>query len=71
MSEYDHQYEVLSENSRAVIVVSASVKEDEGRPRSHFHKPIASACHVTPCCEQALFLHKCFFDFVFPFGCDG
>jgi hypothetical protein len=27
----------------------------EGRPRSHFRKPIASVCHVTPLCEHALF----------------
>jgi hypothetical protein len=26
---------------------------------------------VTPRCEQALFLHERFFDFMFPFGCDG
>jgi hypothetical protein len=31
----------------------------EGKPRSHFHKPIASACHVTPRCEHTLHL-KCF-----------
>jgi hypothetical protein len=43
----------------------------EGRPRSHFRKPIASDCHVTPRCEHALFLHECFFDFVFRFVCDG
>jgi hypothetical protein len=30
----------------------------QGRPRSHFCKPIASACHVTPRCEHALFLHE-------------
>jgi hypothetical protein len=35
------------------------------KPRSHFRKPIASVCHVTPLCEHALFLHECFFDFVF------
>jgi hypothetical protein len=32
----------------------------EGRPRSHFHKPIASVCNVTPHCKQALFLQECF-----------
>jgi hypothetical protein len=32
----------------------------KGRPRSHFLKPIASACHVTLCCERALSLHECF-----------
>jgi hypothetical protein len=46
----------------------------EGRPRSHFRKPIASVasvCHMTPLCEHALFLHKCFFNFVFCFVCEG
>jgi hypothetical protein len=47
------------------------VKEDEGRPRSHFCKPTASVCHVTPRCEHTLFLHEYFFDFVFHFVCDG
>jgi hypothetical protein len=37
----------------------------EGRPRSHFHKPIASVCHVISCYEHILFLPECFFDFVF------
>jgi hypothetical protein len=37
----------------------------EGRPRSHLCKPIASVCHMTPRCEHALFLHECFFNFVF------
>jgi hypothetical protein len=40
----------------------------DGKPRSHFHEPIASVCHVTPRCEHALFLHECFFDFVFVFS---
>jgi hypothetical protein len=26
---------------------------------------------MTPCCEPALFLHKCFFDFRVSFFCDG
>jgi hypothetical protein len=43
----------------------------EGRPRSCFQKPIASVCHMIPRCEQALFLHECFFAFVFRFVCDG
>jgi hypothetical protein len=43
----------------------------EGRPGSHFHKPIASVCHVTPRYEHALFLRKCLFDFVFYFVCNG
>jgi hypothetical protein len=43
----------------------------QGRPRSHFRKPIASVCHVTPRCEHALFLYEYFSDFVFPFLCDG
>jgi hypothetical protein len=43
----------------------------EGRTRSHFHKPIASVCHVTLRCEHALLLHESFFNFVFCFVCDG
>jgi hypothetical protein len=42
----------------------------EGRPRSHFRKPIASVCHVTPRWEHAMFLHKCFLDFMCRFVCD-
>jgi hypothetical protein len=42
----------------------------EGKLRSHFRKPIVSVCHVTRRCEHALFLHECFFDFVFRFFCD-
>jgi hypothetical protein len=34
----------------------------EGRPRSHFRKPIVSVCHVTPRCEHALLLHEWFSD---------
>jgi hypothetical protein len=45
---------------------SAKVKE---RPKSHFRKPTASVCHVTPRCEYALFLQD-FFHFVFIFVCD-
>jgi hypothetical protein len=37
----------------------------EGRPWSHFRKPIASVCHVTPHCERALTLHECFFNSCF------
>jgi hypothetical protein len=29
----------------------------EGRPRSHFQKPVPSVCQVTLCCEHSLFLH--------------
>jgi hypothetical protein len=44
-----------------VIVVTASVKEDErGRPTSHFRKPIPSVCHVTPHCEHAFFYASAF-----------
>jgi hypothetical protein len=43
----------------------------EGRQRSHFRKPIASVCHVTPCCENSLFLQECFINFVFRFVRDG
>jgi hypothetical protein len=57
---------VLWETSGTVIVVRW-----EGRPRSHFSKPIASVHHVTPCSEHTLFLHECSFDFVFRFVCDG
>jgi hypothetical protein len=57
---FDAKYEVLLESSWTVTVVTALVKEGEGRPRSHFHKPIASVCHVTPCREHALFLHNAF-----------
>jgi hypothetical protein len=42
----------------------------ERKPRSHFHKLIASVCHVTLCCECTLFLHECFFNFMFHFACD-
>jgi hypothetical protein len=78
--DYDHAlsvfsgektYEVLSESSWTVIVVTALVKVDKGRPRSDFCKPIASVYHVTPGCEHALFLHKCFFDIMFCFVCNG
>jgi hypothetical protein len=65
-------YEVLSESSQTVTVVTASMKEDErGGPKSHFPKATASVCHMTLRCEHALFLHKCFFNFVFPFSCNG
>jgi hypothetical protein len=43
----------------------------EGRPSSHLRKTIASVCHVTPFCKQALFLHECFSDFLCRFVCDG
>jgi hypothetical protein len=42
----------------------------EGRPRSHFWKPIAFVCHVRPHCEHTLFIHECFFDFTFHFVSD-
>jgi hypothetical protein len=32
----------------------------EGRPRSHFRKPVVSVCHVTPRCEHALFYTSAF-----------
>jgi hypothetical protein len=38
---------------------------------SHFHKPIASVCHMTPLCEDELFLQEFFFDFMFHFVCNG
>jgi hypothetical protein len=37
----------------------------------HFHKPIASVCHVSLHFEHALVLHECYFDFMFRFVCDG
>jgi hypothetical protein len=43
----------------------------DGMPRSHFRKPIISVYHMTQHCEHALLLHKCFFDIVFHFVCDG
>jgi hypothetical protein len=43
----------------------------KGEAEITLRKPIASVCHVTPHCEQALFLHECFFDFVFHFVCNG
>jgi hypothetical protein len=63
-------YKVVLESSQTLIAVTALMKE-EGRPRSHFHKPIASVCHMTPRCENALLLHECFSNFVFCFDCDG
>jgi hypothetical protein len=30
-----------------------------------FRKSVATVYHVTPRCELALFLHECFFEFVF------
>jgi hypothetical protein len=41
------------------------VKEDEGMPRSHFRKPIASVCHMTPRCEHALFYASAFLTLCF------
>jgi hypothetical protein len=32
----------------------------EGRPRSHFHKPVASVCHVTLRCEHVFFYTSAF-----------
>jgi hypothetical protein len=42
-----------------------------GRPRSHFRKPFASACHMTLHCTHTLFSHECFFDFVFGWFLNG
>jgi hypothetical protein len=49
-------------------VVTALVKDDERRPRSHFCKPTAA---VTPCCEHALFLYEHFSDFFILSVMDG
>jgi hypothetical protein len=57
---------------KTITVVTASVKEVERGGQGHTTaKPIASVCHVTPRCEHTMFLHKCFFDLVFHFVCDG
>jgi transposase len=32
----------------------------EGRPRSHICEPIASVCHMRPCCEHAFFYTNAF-----------
>jgi hypothetical protein len=61
-------YQLLSESSQTVTVVTASVKEDERGGQGHTS---ASVCHMTLRCEQTLFLHERFFDFVFNFVCDG
>jgi hypothetical protein len=61
----------VSESSRTIIVVTASVKEDERGGQGHTSaKPIESVCHVIPRCEHALFLHECFSTFLC-FVCDG
>jgi ACT domain-containing protein len=44
---------------------SRSAKVKCGYTRSDFYKPVASVFHVTLRLEHKLFLHKCFFDFVF------
>jgi hypothetical protein len=62
---------VVLESSRTVIVVIASVKDDERGDKGHFWKPIESVCYVKPRSEHPLFLHECFSDFTFCFVCDG
>jgi hypothetical protein len=48
------------------------VKEVEMGGQGHTSVSLLpSACHVTPCCEHALFLHEWFFDFMFHFVCNG
>jgi hypothetical protein len=59
------EYEVVSESSQTVIVVTASVKEDGRGGQGHISKS-----HVTLHCEHSLFLYKCFLDFVFRFVCN-
>jgi hypothetical protein len=54
-------YEVVSESSRTAIDVIALTKEGRGGQ---------DLCHVTEQSKQALFLHECFFNFVFHFACD-
>jgi hypothetical protein len=40
-------------------------EDERGGQRPHFHKPIASVCHVTPCCERALSSQECSFNLIF------
>jgi hypothetical protein len=66
-------YEVLLESSQTVIVVTASVKEDESVGQGHVS---ADYCISLPCetrCEHTLFLHECFSTscFVFLSAMDG
>jgi hypothetical protein len=56
-------YKVVSESSRTVIVVTASMKEVERGGQGHTSASL--------CGEHALFLHECFLNFVFHFVCDG
>jgi hypothetical protein len=50
-------YSIYMETSLTVIVVTASVKEDERGGQGHTSTSLfASACHMTPHCEHTLFL---------------
>jgi hypothetical protein len=60
-------YEVVLESFWTVIVVTALVKDDERGGQGHASASLASVCHMKPHCEHTLFLHKCFYDFVFCF----
>jgi hypothetical protein len=60
----NRSYKVVLESSGTIIVITASAKEDGS-------KPITLVYHMTLRCEQALFLHKCLFNFMFCFVCDG
>jgi hypothetical protein len=51
--------------SRLLLFNCLSERRLYGRSRLHFRKPIASAFHVPPRCEHALFSHECFFDFIY------
>jgi hypothetical protein len=62
---------MLSDSSQTVTAVTALVKEIERGGQGHTSKAYCISCHVTSRCEQALFLHKCLFDSVFCFVCDG
>jgi hypothetical protein len=64
-------YEVYRKVSRLLLFNCLGERRREKMSRSHFRKPIVSVCHVTPRCEHALFLHECFFKFLFRFVCDG
>jgi hypothetical protein len=53
-------YEVESESSWIVIVVTASVKEDERGGQGHTSASHCISHHLTLHCEHALFLHERF-----------
>jgi hypothetical protein len=51
------KYDIVSESSQTVTVVTASVKEHERGGHGHTSESLMhQSCHVTPRCEHALFL---------------